>query len=75
MIRVTATKLRNNLFEFLDRAAAGESIIVERNQKEVARLVPTDQPDWRDEMKETARFLVSPESLVEPLEGVWEDYA
>lgn len=75
MTRVTATKLRNNLFEFLDRAAAGESIIIERNQQEVARLVPTVQPDWRGKMKATARFLVSPESLVEPLEGVWEEYA
>ena len=75
MLRITATKLRSRLFEVLDRAAAGESTIIERNGKEVARLVPTQQPDWRGRMKVGARLLVPPDQLVEPLEGVWEEYA
>jgi prevent-host-death family protein len=40
MIRISATRFRNRLFDFLDQAAAGETIVIERNHQEVARLVP-----------------------------------
>ena len=74
MIEVTATKLRNNLFDYLDKASEGEIIIIRRNNREVARLIPTGQTNWRDKMKITPRIMVAPEVLMEPLEDVWEGY-
>jgi len=74
MTRVSATKLRNNLFEYLDRAAAGETVVIERNNQEVARLVPTRRQNWRDKMKIKPKFLVPPEELIEPIDDIWEEY-
>jgi len=74
MIKVTATNLRNNLFEYLDKASEGETIVIERNKHEVARIVPTHQVNWRDKMNIKPKVLVSPEELMKPVEGVWEDY-
>jgi len=74
MLTVSATKLRNNLFEYLDKVASGETIVIQRNNKEVARLISTKQINWRDKMTITPRILVSPEELIQPMEVVWEDY-
>jgi prevent-host-death family protein len=43
MIKVTATKFRNNLFGYLDKVAKGETIAIQRNKQEVARLVSPPQ--------------------------------
>ena len=75
MTRVSATKLRNNLFEYLDKAAAGETVVIERNNREVARLVPTRQLNWRDKMNVKPKFLVPPEDLIAPVDDIWEEYA
>jgi antitoxin (DNA-binding transcriptional repressor) of toxin-antitoxin stability system len=41
MRRITATELARNLSRVLDRLATeGEEIVIERNQREVARIVP-----------------------------------
>lgn len=40
MAEVSAKGLRSNLREYLDRAEAGEEIVVTRRGKEVARIVP-----------------------------------
>lgn len=74
MIEVTATKLRNNLFEYLDKASEGETIIIRRNNREVARLIPTGQTNWRDKMTTKPKIMVAPEALMEPLDDVWEGY-
>ena len=74
MIRITATKLRNNLFEYLDKASKGETIVIQRNNQDVARIVPTHQVDWRDKMSIKPELLVSPEELIKPMEDIWEDY-
>ena len=74
MIRVTATKLRNSLFDYLDKAAKGETIIIERSKKEVARLIPMPQANWRDKMTIKPMLKVAPEELIKPLEDVWEGY-
>ncbi len=74
MIKVTATKLRNNLFEYLDKASEGETIIIQRNKKEVARMIPTRQANWRDKMTIKPQIMVSPEELIEPVEDIWEEY-
>jgi antitoxin (DNA-binding transcriptional repressor) of toxin-antitoxin stability system len=41
MRRITATELARNLSRVLDRLATdGEEIVIERNQREIARIVP-----------------------------------
>lgn len=39
-IRVSATAARNNLFGLLDQVAAGISVIVEKDKKTVAHIIP-----------------------------------
>lgn len=74
MIRVSATKLRNKLFDYLDKVASGETIIIQRNKQEVARLVTVQPIDWREKMKVTPRLLVEPEELIKPLDDLWAEY-
>ncbi len=74
MILVSATKLRNNLFEYLDKTAKGEIIIIQRNNEEVACLVPAHKVNWRNKMGVKLRILVEPEELIKPLEDIWEEY-
>lgn len=74
MIRVSATQLRNELFAYLDKAAAGELIVIYRNQQEVACLVSTQPQDWREQMAETPQPLVTPADLLKPLDDLWAAY-
>jgi prevent-host-death family protein len=74
MIRISATKLRTHLFDYLDKAAAGEIIIIHRNNREVARLTATQSGDWRKKMKLIPQLLVTPEELIKPLDDVWAEY-
>ncbi|MAT98072.1 MAG: hypothetical protein CL608_13080 [Anaerolineaceae bacterium] len=74
MITVSATKFRKHLFEYLDKAAAGETIIIQRNNKNVACLVPEAKANWRDSMKQTLETNVTPEELMQPLADIWEEY-
>jgi prevent-host-death family protein len=74
MIRISATKFRNNLFEYLDKASEGETIVIQRNNQDVARIVPTHQIDWRDRMTIKPELLVSPEELIKPIGDIWEGY-
>jgi len=74
MIKVSATKFRNNLFDYLNKAAEGETIVIQRNNQEVARLVSTKPMNWRDKMTITPGILISPEELIKPMEDIWEDY-
>ena len=75
MIKVSATKLRNNLFNYLDKAAEGETIVIQRNNKEVARLVSTNHINWRDKMTLKPKVLVPAEELIKPIEDIWEEYS
>ena len=74
MILVSATKLRNNLFKYLDKISKGEIVIIQRNNEEVARLVPAHKVNWRDKMDVKLKILVKPEELIKPLEDIWEEY-
>ena len=74
MILISATKLKNNLFKYLDKTSKGEIIIIQRNNEEVARLVPAHKVNWRDKMVAKPKILVKPEELVKPLENIWEEY-
>lgn len=75
MITVSVTKFRKHLFEYLDKAAAGETIIIQRNNQNVAYLVPETAANWRDNMKQTLKTNVTPEELMQPVSDVWEEYA
>ena len=74
MIKISATKLRNNLFDFLDKVAEGETILIQRNNQEVARLLPVNQLNWRMRMSILPEIRVSPEEIIKPVEDIWEDY-
>ena len=74
MLKVSATQLRNNLFDYLNKIAEGEVIIIQRNNEDVATLVPTRHTNWRDKITITPKILVEPEELIAPLEDIWEEY-
>ena len=73
MIRISTTKLKNNLFEYLDKASGGETIVIQRNNQDVAHIVPIPQSDWRDKMSIKPDLLVSHEELIKPLEDIWNE--
>ena len=75
MLTVSVFHLRQHLFQYLDQVAAGETIVIQRNQQEVARLVwPTPQ-DWRKRVTDQPKFLVDPEELLQPLaDDLWQKY-
>ncbi len=74
MLKVSATKLRTHLFEYLDKVVDGETIIIERNKQEIARIAATRLRDWREGMTIKPQILVSPEELIKPLDDLWEEY-
>lgn len=74
MITVTATQFRAALFEYLDKVASGETIIIQRHNQQVARLTPMETVDWRTKMTQTVQLNVSEDELIAPLEDVWEEY-
>ncbi len=49
-ITVSATKLGNNIFDCQDGEPVGETFAVQLVNREVARLFPIKQSDWRDKM-------------------------
>lgn len=73
MLTVTATDFRANLFKYLDTVAAGEMIVIKRSNKDVARLMPLEQADWRSKIRPKITLNVSPEELMAPLDD-WDDY-
>ena len=72
MIKVSATKLRNKLFDYLDKVAEGETVVIQRNKQEVARLVPIGQINWRDKMNIKPKLLTLPEEFMKPIKDIWE---
>jgi prevent-host-death family protein len=48
MIEIGAFEAKNKLGQLLDRAEAGEEIIITRHGKQVARLVPIAKPFDRE---------------------------
>lgn len=74
MLTVSATHLRKDLFNYLDEVESGEIVVIQRNNQEIARIVPTTLDNWRDRMTTGVHLLVSPEELIQPLEDVWEEY-
>ena len=74
MLTVSVTNLRKDLFNYLDKVESGEVVVIQRNNQEVARLVPTIQGNWRDRMTTNVRLLVSADDLLQPVAEGWEEY-
>ncbi len=74
MLKVTATKLRNHIFEYLGKVKQGETVTIILNKKETAMLVPVKRGDWRDGLQQEIKLNCSPEKLIAPMEDVWEEY-
>ncbi len=46
-IRLSATSVRNNFFELLNKVALGAKVIIVKDNKEIALLIPkTTKTDW-----------------------------
>ncbi len=75
MIKVTATKLRSHIFEYLQKTAKGETVAIQRNGVDVALLVPVKRKNWRDRMKTKPKLLMPAAKAFEPMEDIWEDYS
>lgn len=74
MLTVSVTNLRKDLFNYLDKVESGEVVVIQRNNQEVARLVPILQGNWRDKMTVNVRLLVSADDLLQPVAEGWEEY-
>ena len=73
METVSATKLRKNLFEYLNRITRGETFVIERHNQPVAKLSAVDKIEWRDKRRTTLTINVSEKELIQPLED-WDEY-
>lgn len=74
MEKISATQLRNHLFDYLAKVKAGDTVIIEHKHQEVAKLVSLSKMDWRERVNVPLKILVSVEELNAPLTGIWEDY-
>jgi len=74
MITISAIKLRNNFFKYLEKVVDGETILIISNNQKVAKLVPTTIPNWRKHIKAKLKLLVPPEAIIKPIEDIWDDY-
>lgn len=74
METISASKLRNNLFDYLEKVANGETIIIQRHKQEIAQLIPSKKIDWRDLVGIKVNILVPFDELIAPMDDVWEDY-
>lgn len=51
-IRLSATSARNKFFELLDQVASGTQVIIEKDKKEIAIIIPKKtQTDWKGLMR------------------------
>ena len=70
---ISATRLRKQLFRTLGEVQKGASVIIERDGKVVARLVPAHQEDWRASISEKPTYLVKERQAFAPLEDLWNE--
>jgi prevent-host-death family protein len=74
MITVNATKLRNNLFEYLDKVSKGETITIRKNGEDLAMVVPPPKKDWRSNMRTKMKLLAPTDIAFAPMDDIWENY-
>lgn len=54
-IRVSATKARNTFFELLDLVARGTSVVVEKDAREIAEIIPRKRLFDRKELLQASK--------------------
>ena len=75
MLTVSVSHFRQHLFQYLDQVAAGETIVIQRNQQAAARLVGPTHQDWHKRFTDQPKLLVDPEELLQPLaDDLWQKY-
>lgn len=74
MIEISATKLRANLFEYLDKIEQGETVIVQRHNQKVVRMNPIHSTNWRNKLSQKAKLKIPADDLIKPMDDIWEDY-
>ena len=62
-MKVTASKLRENIYSILDQALEGVPVEVERKGK-ILRIVPETKPDRLSKLKKRDCIVGDPEDLV-----------
>ena len=78
---VTATELRKNLFAIFDQVSRGETVLVTRGGRPVARVCPAGDnaaqapADWRAAMTRRPRLTAPAEEAFAPLDDLWADKA
>lgn len=71
MRRITVTELRKKCFAVLCAVEKGESVVITRHGRIVARLVPATGRDWRDAMPPGPRLLVPADEAFAPMPEEW----
>lgn len=67
---ITATQFKARCLRLLDEVAeSGETLVVTKRGRPVARVEPTGRPR---ELRGSVKLLVSPEEFVRPLEVAWD---
>lgn len=78
MKTVTASKFRSNLFQYLDLIAQGETILISRNDRIVAKILPENvvpkKIPWQDRINTKFKSLCPQDELIKPLDDIWEEY-
>ena len=72
MITITATKLRNNLFSYLEQVEQGEILKIIKNNKTVAILTPPQKNEWQKTLKNRLIRKVSIEEVKQTKIGTSE---
>lgn len=72
MTTITALDFHKHLFEYLDRIAQGETVIIQRGQQNIARILPMVQVKPPQKRKHRVKLLVSADELIQPLDDIWE---
>ena len=71
---VSATRFKNNFFQYLDKIEQGESFNIIRNKAKIATIHPNGEIKWQDQMTTCLKSSFELMDLITPVEDVWEDY-
>ncbi len=71
---VSATRFKNNFFQYLDKIEQGESFNIIRNKAKIATIHPNGEIKWQDQMTTCLKSSFELMDLITPVEDIWEDY-
>ena len=73
MIIVSTTQLKKHLFEYLDKVSAEETLVIQHNNQNIARLIPEKHMDWRAAMIHSLKLNETADKLLQPLTDIWNE--